>query len=197
MGFFRNMKVGEEKIIETAHALFKQRGIRFTSMQKVARNCGISVSDVNLLFKSKKELMMAVVRHTVNKKTAYLVINSTLAPSAVTELETFYRFVEETIEALGGEILLELKRHHPFALDQLRDVVEDTLLPYLKKNIQRGFAEGFYREGLNAELYGSTYFYFLRIVLESECDWTQTKRAITHINDIFLHGVLNVKGMRI
>ena len=196
-GFLRNMKVGEEKIIETAYKLFRQRGIRSIRMQKVARICGISVLDINLQFKSKKDLLLAVVRYIVNKKAAYLLISAPLAPSAVTELNTFFKFVDDTIEALGSEILVELKRYHPLALDQLQDVVDGKLIPCLRQNVQRGLTEGFYREGLDAELYASTYFYILRIVLESEGDWTQTKKAIEHTNDIFLHGVLNVKGMRV
>jgi len=191
------MKVSEEKIIETAYTLFKQRGIRSTRMQHIAQACGTSLWDVSAIFESKKDLVLAIIRHIVNKKTVYLLISSSLSPSAVTELNTFFRFVDETVGAFGAEIFAELKRYHPLALDQLKDVVDDKLIPCLIKNIQRGLTEGFYRTELDSEMYASTYFYILRSVLESERDWSQTKKAITHINDVFLHGVLNVKGMRV
>jgi TetR/AcrR family transcriptional regulator, cholesterol catabolism regulator len=191
------MKVSEEKIIEAAYALFKQRGIRSTSLQNVARACGTRLWEVNLLFKSKKDLLLAVVRHVVNKKAVYLLISSSLSPSAVTELNTFFKFVDDTIGALGADILAELKRYHPLALDHVKDIVDGTLIPCLQKNMQRGLSEGFYRPEVDTEFYAVTYFYILRTVLESERDWTQTKEAIRHINDIFLHGVLNAKGMRI
>lgn len=191
------MKVGEEKIIEAAYKLFRKRGIRSTSMQHVARVCGTCLWNVNLIFKTKKDLVLAVIRYTLLKKTGYLLINTSLAPSAVTELNTFFKFVEETIGGLGADIFMELKRYHPLALDQLRDVVDDTLIPCLQKNVQRGLSEGFYRENVDFELYATIYFDILRAVLEGESDWTQTKKSITQINDIFLHGVLNVKGMRI
>ena len=63
--------------------------------------------------------------------------------------------------------------------------------------MERGRTEGFFRNEVDSEQYASAYFYILRTVLESERDWIETKKAITHINDIFLHGVLNTKGMRI
>lgn len=191
------MKVGEEKIIETAYTLFTKRGVRSTTMHQIAKACSISLWDVNLLFKSKQELVLAVVRYTMQRKTAHLLINASLAPSAVTELNTFFKFVDETIGILGAEIFTELKRYNPPALDQLQDIVDGQLIPCLQKNVLRGLTEGFYREGLNADLFASTYFHFLRTVLESKRDWIQTRRAIAHINDIFLHGVLNVKGMRV
>lgn len=191
------MNVGEEEMIEAAHALFKQRGIRSTRMEHVARACGTSLWDINLKFKSKKELVLAIIRHNVNKKTAYLLISSSLSPSAVTELNTFFRFVDETIEALGAGVLTEMKRYQPLAIDQIKYIVDDTLIPWLEKNLQRGLSEGFYRAELDSELYSSTYFYIIRTVIESERDWFQTKKAVAHINEIFLHGVLNMKGMRV
>jgi TetR/AcrR family transcriptional regulator, cholesterol catabolism regulator len=191
------MKAGEEKIMEVAYRLFKQRGVRSTNLHHVAKGCNISLWDVNLIFKSKKDLVLAVVRHTANKKTAYLLINSSLCPSAVTELNNFFKFVDDTITDLGAEILTEIRRYNPLALDQLRDLVDHKLIPCLQRNVDRGLTEGFFRNELDSGLYASAYFYILRTLLESERDWVETKKAIAHINDIFLHGVLSVKGMRI
>jgi TetR/AcrR family transcriptional regulator, cholesterol catabolism regulator len=191
------MKAGEEKIMEVAYRLFKQRGIRSTSLQHVARGCNSSLWDINFIVKSKKDLVLAVIRHNVNKKAAYLIINSALCPSAVTELKNFFKFVDDTIADLGAEILAELRRYNPLALDLLKDLVDHQLTPCLQRSIARGLTEGFFRSELDSERYASAYFYILRTVLESERDWTETTKAITHINDIFLHGVLNTKGMRI
>jgi hypothetical protein len=64
--------------------------------------------------------------------------------------------------------------------------------------MERGLNEGFYREDLDFELYVPTYFYILRLVLESNRhDWSEIKQLIGQINDIFLHGALNAKGMRV
>lgn len=191
------MMVSEEKMIEAAHRLFKQRGVRSTKMQDVARACRAGLPEVTLTFKSKKDLVLAVFRHTVSKKTAYLSIVSSLSPSAVSELNTFFKFVNETVDSLGEDFFMELKRYQPLAFDQLKLLVDETLIPCLQKNMQRGLMEGFYRPELDAELYATTYFYVLRSVLESERDWVQTNKAINLLNDVFLHGVLNVKGMRV
>ena len=100
----KNMKAGEEKIMEVAYRLFKQRGVRSTNLQHVARDCNSSVWDINLIFESKKDLLLAVVRHTVNKKTAHLLINSALSPSAVTELNNFFKFVRNNLVPFTRDI---------------------------------------------------------------------------------------------
>lgn len=191
------MKVHEERILETAYRIFRQRGIRSTDLQQVAKACGIETRELKLLYNSKKELVLAVVRHAMDKKTAHLLINTSLSPSAVTELNTFFRFVEDSIGALGAEIFAELKRYNPIALDQLEEIVNSKLIPCLQKIILRGITEGFYREDMEADLYASTYFHILRTILESDRDWDYARRTIAHIHTIFLHGALNAKGMRV
>jgi AcrR family transcriptional regulator len=191
------MKIGEERILEVAYRLFKQKGVHSTRMLDVARACSVTLLDINLHFKSKKDLVLAVVMHILNKKADYLLINSSLSASAVTELNNFFRFINETINDLSVDFITELRRYHPLSLDQLRDLVDIRLIPCLQRNIQRGLTEGFYREELDSELYAFTYFYLLRSVLEREHEGNRIKKAVTHINDIFLHGVLNAKGMRV
>ncbi|MEX1241556.1 MAG: hypothetical protein WEB30_17675 [Cyclobacteriaceae bacterium] len=133
----------------------------------------------------------------MNKKTAFLLINSSLSPSAVSELNNFFKFVGESMAELDADIMTELRHYDPEALDELREMIDQRLTPYLRKNIERGLNEGFYRNNLDSEQYASTYLYVLGTVLEGGRDWNETKRTITHINDIFMHGVLNAKGMRI
>jgi TetR/AcrR family transcriptional regulator, cholesterol catabolism regulator len=191
------MRIGEEKIMEVAYALFKQRGVRSTRLQDIARRCGGSLWDINLIYKSKKDLVLAVLTYTINRKSAYLFINSSLSPSAITELKSFFKFVEDTVSEIGPELLSELRRYHPLALNQVKELVDNKLIPALQRSIERGLTEGFFRSELDYKLYSSTYFQVLRTMLESPRDYNETKDSITLLNEIFLHGALNVKGIRI
>jgi AcrR family transcriptional regulator len=192
------MKVPEEKILEVAYALFKEKGVRAVRMQDVAKNCGITLWDINTKFKSKKELILNVIRYILTKKSTYLVVNSSVSPSAVTELSNFFKFISENLDELGSNIFLEFGRHDPLALDQLKELVELTLMPYMHKVIERGITEGFCRSDLDLDRYAPIYFYILRSIIESHSDnWIEAKHMVNHINDIFLHGALNAKGMRL
>jgi AcrR family transcriptional regulator len=115
------MKVGEEKILEGAYKLFREKGVRSVKMQQLARTCGLSLYDLNLKFKTKKELILAVVKFILNRKSGYLLINSSLSPSAVAELNNFFKFIDDNIGELGSDIFIELKRNHPDAFDQLKE----------------------------------------------------------------------------
>ncbi|HWA34517.1 MAG TPA: TetR/AcrR family transcriptional regulator [Cyclobacteriaceae bacterium] len=193
----RTRQVDEAKIVRVAYRLFRQRGIHSTTLQQVVRACNARSADIHLIFKSKHELVLAVIRYAVNRKMIHLSIASSLAPSAIAELRNFLQFVDETLTTLGAGVLDELAKDHRLTLDQLQDLVDDRMMPYLKKNIKRGLSEGFYRKGLNAELHAATYFYLLRTLLESRRGWTRTRKIVAHFNDIFFYGVLNVKGMQV
>lgn len=191
------MKEKEEKILDVAFGLFKQHGVQATTLKQVCAACNISVRELNVRYKSKKELTFAVVKCQLNKRVDNLLIRNTLTASAVKELAIFFRSVHETIADLGAEILEEIKRHHPVALDQLRQLVQYRLIPTLQRNMRRGLTEGFYRENIDPYQYAFTYFFLLRKVLEAESDWANTTRMISHLNDVFFHSALNTKGMRV
>ena len=83
------MKVNEEKILEVAYRLYKQKGVQSVNLQHVACTCGVGLWDVKLKFKSKKDLVSAMVKYILDKKSVYLSINSSLSPSAVAEMINF------------------------------------------------------------------------------------------------------------
>lgn len=189
--------MSEERILEVAYKLFKQKGVRSTRKQDVARGCGVHPRDVGLIFNSRKELVLAVVKHVLNRKADHLLINSALSASAVTELNIFFRFVDDVLAEMGAELLAEIRRYNPLALDQLNELVDIRLIPCLKRNLVRGLREGFYRDDLEIDRYASIYFFIIRKLLELDQEWIETKRAISCVSHIFSQGVLNARGRRV
>lgn len=192
------MRISEEKILDVALKLFKEKSVGAVRMQDIARACGVSLWDVNEKFKSKKDLILALIRCILRKKSTFLLVSSSISPSPVTELNNFLKFMHENIVELGPSIFIQLGRYHPVALDQLKEVVELTLMPYMQTVIERGIDEGFCRHELDREMYVASYFDTIRKAIEKNAsNWTETQRLVVHINDIYFHGALNVKGMRV
>lgn len=192
------MRISEEKILDIAFKLFKDKSVRAVRMQDIARACGVSLWDVNEKFKSKKDVILSLIRYILRKKSTFLLVSSSISPSPVTELSNFLKFMHDNIIELGLSVFTELGRYHPVALDQLKDMVELTLMPYMQRVIERGIDEGFFRRELDREMYVALYFDTIRKAIEKNpSNWTETQRAVAHINDIYFHGALNVKGMRV
>src|SRR5688572_15893255 len=110
------MKVGEARILDISYRLFKEKGVRSVTLKQIARGSQISLWDLNLKFKSKKDLILALVKRIIEKKSTYLFINSSLSASAVAELTKFFRVVEESVREFEP-IFQEVKRYDPVVLD--------------------------------------------------------------------------------
>lgn len=191
------MRVSDGHVVNVALDLFRKKSVRGVRMQEIARQCGVSLYDLNCVFTSKKELVLAVIKSALQKRSTFLHVNSSLSPSSVTELNSFFKFITETLNELGAGIFSELARYHPIALDQLKEIVDLSLVPYLTKILDRGLEDGFCRTDLDRTLYATSYFSLLRSIIEKNRDnWTETKIQVNQLNDIFFHGALSAKGLR-
>lgn len=191
------MKPREDIILDAAYKLFRQHGVRATNMQQIARSCGTTSWQITAIYRSRKEIVLALFKYLLQRSSGYLSVNPAISPTAVTELENFFKMIEGIVHDFGAGMLGELRRYQPQTFEQLSDVVEHNLMPYIQKNLVRGASEGLYREGISQEVFVATYFKLLRSILESEnLNWEQTLITLAQFHGIILRGVLSPKGMR-
>jgi len=187
----RTVNPREDTILDAAYKLFRQRGIRETNMRHIAKSCGTTVWKISSTYQSKKYLVLALFKYLLQKNSGYLTVNSALSPTAVSELENFFRMIEGIVDDFGAEMLAELRRYQAETFEQLSDIVEHNLMPYIQKNIIRGAFEGYYRDDIHQDIFVATYFKQLRSILEAEnLNWEETKTTLKQYHGILLRGVL-------
>ena len=193
----RTVNLMEDTILDAAYKLFRQRGVRDTNMQHIAKSCATTVWKISSTYRSKKYLVLALFKYLLQKNTGYLTVNPSISQTAVAELENFFRMIEGIVDDFGAEILAELRRYQSETFEQLSDIVEHTLMPYVQKNIVRGASEGYYRDDIHQDIFVATYFKQLRSILESEnLNWEETKTTLKQFHGILFRGVLSLKGIR-
>jgi AcrR family transcriptional regulator len=101
----KKAEVRKLEIVETAKNLFQSKGFNETSMQDVMGQLGIAKGTIYHYFKSKEELLEAVVEHIVNEeiKQKRILMNETSG----TALERFRTLVERGSAAEHNEEILE------------------------------------------------------------------------------------------
>jgi AcrR family transcriptional regulator len=186
----RTVRLSEDVILDAAYKLFRERGVRDTNMQHIAKSCGTTVWKISSTYPSKKHLVLALFKYLLEKNGGHLNANPAISP-AVAELENFFRMIEGIVDDFGAEMLAELRRYQAETFEQLSDIVEHNLMPYIQKNIIRGASEGYYRDDIHQDIFVSTYFNQLRSILESEnLNWEETKTTLQQFHGILLRGVL-------
>ncbi|SKD09243.1 transcriptional regulator, TetR family [Chitinophaga ginsengisegetis] len=192
------MKKEKEKIMATASALFCHSGIRSITVEDIMKNCSMSKRTFYEYFNSKDQLVEFIIEQWTAKSVRYLSLNRYVSVNAISEMSNFFRITENILRRIKPIFFHELRKYYAGSwkkLDQFRD---DALIPFLVQNIDRGHKEEIYRSNIDRDLIGEIHFTCLQIILEDI--WmpgVNPERVYREMNMIFLHGLVNIKGMKL
>lgn len=160
------MKNEKNVIVGQASFFFSSHGVKSISMDEIAMHCGISKRTLYQLFESKEALVMEVVRDLVARNEQHIRFCRDISPDAITEISNFFKYIDGMLEVLTPMFSREIKKYFPDAYDMLMGFREGTLLPYLRRNFDRGIAENLYRGDFDKDMYGKTYCWQIQHVQE-------------------------------
>lgn len=145
-----NMKEKERLIIEMAMKLFANKGVNATSVQEIVTACGISKGAFYLYFKSKDELLLAILRYYYDKiqKKMMAIDGESLLPREKFEKKLYCQFNDvqkhkefiimharenaipfnKEVEAFMMKMKLE---SHAFYRNSLLSIYGEKVIPYL------------------------------------------------------------------
>lgn len=128
----------KQHIIETALALFADKGFHETSIQDIAESAGIAKGSVYLYFKSKEDLLVSALKHTVRKMVedvASAAASPGLSPRErlVLKLEAQFRF-SLTHRSFISMLLNERTVH-------VNDDLKAFMYEFRIRSMQRSFAD--------------------------------------------------------
>ncbi|MEZ2443274.1 TetR/AcrR family transcriptional regulator [Chitinophaga sp. RCC_12] len=192
------MKKEKEKIVGTASVLFCRSGIRSITVEDIMKNCSMSKRTFYEYFHSKDQLVDCIIEQWTAKSTRYLSLNRYVSVNAISEMSSFFRITENMLRHIKPIFFYELKKYHTGSWKKLDQCRNDALIPFLVGNIDRGQQEEIYRSNIDRRLIGEIHFTFLQIILEDL--WMRDidpERAYREMNMIFLHGLVNIKGMKL
>lgn len=192
------MKSESIQVVEAAFQLFKTRGLRSCSLPEVARSTGTSTRHLQELFTTKDQLVAVVVEHALEKYSGFLQVNPVLSPTAVAELHNFFKFMEKLLNEMSPQFMFEVRKYYPTAWTKIEIFINTRLIPYLQRNLARGQAEDCYRLDVHQDVYVRLYFSMLLHLADGHIYPGHTRSPlIDGLHNIFQHGILNVKGMRL
>lgn len=192
------MKKEMEKVMTTASALFSHSGIRSVTVDDIMKHCSMSKRTFYDHFSSKEDLMDQLLAQWTAKSARYLSMNRYISVNAISEMNNFFCTTEKLLRRIRPIFFHELRKYYAGSwkmLDQFRD---DSLVPFLLQNIERGQKEAIYRHNINKVLIGEIYFISLEMILEDPRMQGADLESIYHeMNALFLHGLVNAKGMKL
>jgi AcrR family transcriptional regulator len=190
------MKDKTNDIVEKATRVYKERGLHSVSMDDMASFCGISKKTLYVNFKSKEELVKTVVQKMITKTGKYIRLCPDISPNAVNEIVNFSEHILSRLEILTPVFIRDLKKYYPEVYMQLIVFRDNSIIPYVQRCLKRGIEEDIFRPGMDKKNAGSLYCWQIQNVLEGDASHTDVNQIIKNTNDLFIHGILNSKGLK-
>ena len=188
----------QQNIIETASVLFSRQGIKSTSLDTIAQQCGISKRTLYEYFPNKEMLLGEIVQHLLYRTEQYVRILPEVSPNAISEITSFFQYIESNVYVLTPMFIRDLRKYYACVYDVISQARKNRFIPYLKQNILRGIAEDIYRKNVDSDITGKLYFWQIKNAMDdASLKDTERYNLISYINSFFLHGIMNQNGIKL
>jgi AcrR family transcriptional regulator len=142
----------KERILEKAHELFMQYGIRSVSMDDIANSLGMSKKTLYQYFIDKDELVEAVVDGHIMIMQTDCADCRKEAKNAVHEIFITMENIIEQLSNMNPMVLNDLAKFHFKAYQRFREHKDKFLAKIIRDNIEWGKKEELYRPDINTDV---------------------------------------------
>jgi AcrR family transcriptional regulator len=103
----------QQNIIETASVLFSRQGIKSTSLDTIAQQCGISKRTLYEYFPDKEMLLTEILQASLYRTEQYVRILPEVSPNAISEIISFFQYIESNVYVLTPMFIRDLEKYYP------------------------------------------------------------------------------------
>ncbi|MES2545589.1 MAG: TetR/AcrR family transcriptional regulator [Bacteroidota bacterium] len=157
----------KEKIIERAKDMFLKLGFKSITMDDIAGDMCISKKTIYKYFCNKEILIEESVR--LLHKEIHQLINEVISKNynAIEENFQIRRMFDEMFKSSETSPVYQLKKHYPEVYNNALKFQVDECEFCFRQNIEKGIAQGLYRENLDIESYIKFYYYLIFSINEN------------------------------
>ena len=157
----------KEKIISKAKEMFLKLGFKSITMDDIAGEMCISKKTIYKYFANKELLIeesVQVIHTEVNT-----IINTITSQdfNAIEENFEIRRMFENMFKSTDTSPVYQLKKHYPEVYQKVLSDQVEMCESCFRKNIEKGIAQGLYRDDLNVDAYVKFYYMLIFSINEN------------------------------
>ncbi|SFW25268.1 transcriptional regulator, TetR family [Chitinophaga sancti] len=176
------------RIMTIASGLFAAQGLQAINIDQISSHCQIKKREFYTHFESKEALIREIIAEWIGKSGKHLRMVPSFSFNAVTELQSYFSFVEETLDSLTPTIIAELQTYYTEQWLRLSYFRDTEIFPFVVRNIERGLGENVYKSGIDKLLMARLYYHQVQAVYHD-------KDLLKEMHRIFIQGIVNNKGI--
>lgn len=186
----------KEKIITKARDLFLKVGFKTVTMDDIAKEMGISKKTIYKYFENKEVLIETctqVANNGIHETIDYIISKNY---NAIEENFQIRKMLKKMFNTTADSPAYQLKKHYPEIYSQIISEGINNCNTYFKENIEKGIAEGFYRENVNINCYIKFYYTLIFSIKEATSSEVEAQVLEMEALEYHVRALATEKGIK-
>lgn len=182
-----------------AGKVFMRYGIRSVTMDDIARHLRVSKKTLYQYVKDKKDLVQKFMALDCNVTEGGIKSILEEKMNAIDENFAISSFVIEQLKDIHPSIFFDLEKYYPEGLATMNEMRHEFVAEVMASNIERGIAEGLYRNDLKVQIVTLLWVNRLNILFETNHTLLQQFSLTEVYEEMFIHhirGMASAKGLK-
>jgi len=189
-----------ERIMQAAHNLFYQYGIRSITMDDIAKHLSISKKTIYQFFEEKDEIVGACCTGDLKDHGCRMEDITKNSKDAVHEIIECMNYLGEMFSGMNPNLFYDLQKFHPDSWKSFRNFKEQKLMQMVENNLRRGIKEELYRPDINIKVLAKLRIEQVELAMNPHVfppGKFNLKEVQLAILDHFIHGITTIKGHKL
>ena len=140
------------ELIEKISEVFMHYGIKSVTMDDLANKLGVSKKTLYVHFKDKKDMVRKMVEVKTHRDASFCMQAKEDSENAIASFQAITSYVLKKIREVHPSVFYDLQKYHGDAWNILENHRKEFIQQLLKDNMERGIAEGIYRDDMNLDI---------------------------------------------
>ncbi len=190
----------KEQIRDRATDLFLERGFKSVTMDDLANEMGISKKTIYAEYTNKTDLVQDCVMNKFCSMSNGIDAIIALDKNPILELYEIKKYVLSHLKDEKSSPQYQLSKYYPTVFEQMKSLHYEKMSGCIRSNIERGIAQGIYRNSLNVEFVARIYFTGVNSIKDQNM-FPITLFPVRELMDIYLEyhlrGIVTPEGRNI
>ena len=184
-------------ILQGASELFMRYGVKSITMDEIARHLAVSKKTIYQHFVDKDELVISFTQMVLQQQKTEMMKLEDNGTNVMESLRDISEFLRHKVCNINPSLLFDLKKYFPPAWKTFTEYKKNFLKDHLKRILERGMKEGYFRPDLNMEILSKMRIEQVEMIFnpdvfsESEFDIAEVHM---HSFQHFVYGICTLKG---
>jgi AcrR family transcriptional regulator len=188
-----------DKILKGAEGLFTKYGVRSISMDDIARHLSVSKKTLYQHFTDKEDIVTLVFEAVLSESRKEFEAIHQTAENAIDELAKLSVCLKKNVDEINPSLLFDLQKYYPKAWAVWLEFKRMCIYDSIKRNLDQGIAEGFYRAEINTEIISIVRMALIETAFDDKT-FSHDKFRMTEVQmqifEHFVFGILTEKGRK-